>query len=266
MSDFARLEEKLNKLRQRERAPGEARKLRGADAEALLVAIVNEIDETILPRRLSFDLESGKAIHLAAANRKLQALLSPVPDGIDAALQDQELPDAEDPKVASLALGLRNVLQDADSVRVSSMRPAKLFASDVGVPTSQLKKAWGLTQAVSKSATDPNEILTGFLATLGDDTVAWLRIEGEAVTDQGGDADVLEKLGETAAVFLDGYFSKFDTAFPEASLSCGTVIAPGPGQSAALFFVEIGEYSAVIAAKPEKVFGLATRWQRMITQ
>ena len=56
MSDFARLEDKLTKLRSRERVPGETRKLRGQGSDALLAALVTEIDETILPRQLTLTI------------------------------------------------------------------------------------------------------------------------------------------------------------------------------------------------------------------
>ena len=265
MSDFSRLEDKLAKLRQRERAPGEARKLRGADADGLLAAIVAEIDETILPRHLSFALDENSAIHISVANRRLQALLSPAPKGIDAALVDQELPDADDPKVLALGVGLRKVLGEADSLTVSGTRPKSLFASDIGVPTTQLTRVWGIS--TDEAATiDPAELLGKYLTTITAEVNAWLRIEGEAVTDQGGDSDAVADLGEKAALFLDGYFSKFDTAFPEPSDSCGTVISPASDKAAALFFIEYGELSALISAKPDKVLALASRWQKLIAE
>lgn len=265
MSDFARLEEKLAKLRQRERAPGEARKLKGSDADALLAAIVMEIDETILPRRLSFALDANTAIHVSVANRRLQALLSPAPKGIDSALADQELPDADDPKVAALGVGLRAVLGDVESLTVSAERPKTLFASDIGVPTSQLAPAWGISTEAAAPAV-PSEVLGAYLSSITNEANAWLRIEGEAVIDQGGAPEAVAELVEAAALFLDGYFSKFDTAFPEPSESCGTIISPGSNQSTALFFIEYGELSALIAAKPESVFALATRWQKLIAE
>ena len=265
MSDFARLEDKLNKLRQRERAPGEGRKIRASDADAMLAAIVTEIDETILPRRLTFTLDNGVAIHLAAANRKLQAAMSPIPNGIDPALADQDLSDAEDPKLASLALGLRTVLDGADTLKVSAMRPKSLFASDVGVTTSLLKKAWGVEESRSTTAEkNPDAILTAFLTWLDGKADAWLRIDGEAVTDQGGADEAVAALGETAAIFLDGYFSKFDAAFPDASFSCATLVSPSQTQAVSLFFVEIGEISAIVAANPANIVAIATEWQRMV--
>ena len=78
-SDFARLKAKLAKLAQRERTAGEARRLKGGNAGELIAALVTEIDETILPRRLTLTSE-GRALHLAVANRRLQAMLSPAPD------------------------------------------------------------------------------------------------------------------------------------------------------------------------------------------
>lgn len=265
MSDFARLEEKLSKLRQRERAPGEGRKLRGGGVEALMAGIVTEIDETILPRRLTFTLSNGSAVHLSVANRRLQAIMAPAPDGIDAAIVDQELPDADDPKVAALGVGLRAVLEGAESLAISSVRPKRLFASDVGVPIAQLERAWGIEVSEAEPA-DPSEVLGDFLKKITGDAIAWLRIEGEAVTDQGGDANAAAKLGENAAVFLDGYFSKFENAFPEPAISCGTVISPGPDHSAALFFIEFAELSAVISATPDNVLAIASSWQKLVAE
>ena len=263
MSEFARLEDKLAKLRQRERAPGERRKIRGADPEAILAAMVTEIDEIILPRRLNFKIDANNSLSFAVGNRRLQALLSPPPAGIDAALADQELPDADDPRIAALAVGIRAALDGVESVEISTARPKKLFASDIGVPAVQLERVWGVSTSETKPV-DPSEILKGFLKGVGEDANAWLRIEGEAVAEQGGDDAQAAELAEKTAIFLDGYFSKFETVFPEPSLSCGTVISPGTDHERALFFIEIGDVSAVISAKPGRVLALASRWQKLV--
>ena len=263
MSEFARLEEKLAKLRQRERAPGEGRKLKGGNAQALVRALVTEIDETILPRRLS--LSTGRAhIHLAVANRRLQAMLSPVPqiDGADD-LADKALPDAEDPGVPALLEILNKAFEDAPAVGVSAVRLTVPFGSDVGVPANMLARAWNLAEAAPKPE-NPRDILNMFLEAISKDAIAWLRIEGEAVTDQNGKEDRVAALGEQAAVFLDGYFAKFDALFPEDARAWGTVISPKDGNGDALLFVEIAEISAFVAAKPSVVGNLARRWQDLV--
>mgnify|MGYP001813736801 CR=1 FL=1 len=243
MTDFARLEEKLAKLRQRERAAGEGRKLRGVGGDALLAAIVTEIDETILPRRVSFETPAG-TVHLAVANRRLQALLAPAPPEVPASLVGHALPDVEDPAVAELGQVLKGLLADAQAVGVTAMRMTETFASDIGVPAEQLPRVWSVTES---TAATPGETLEQFLKGLDPKSVAWLRIEGEEVVSQDGSDEAVAALSEHAAVFLDGYFSKFDVAFREPAYSCGTLISPGNGADTALLFVEIESLSAIVS-------------------
>lgn len=262
MSEFARLEEKLAKLRQRERAPGEGRKLRGVGADALLAAVVTEIDETILPRRLSFAVADG-VVHLAVANKRLQALLGPAPKKVPNALVGKELPDVEEPAVAELGEVLKGLLDGADGVSITATRLTESFGSDIGVPAEQLPRVWSVAEC---TALQPEDVLAAFLAGLDKKTVAWLRIEGEEVKSQGGPEKVVAGLGEQAAVFLDGYFSKFETAFRDPSFACGTLISPGDKGESALFFVEIAELSAIVSAPPASILAIATTWQRMVAE
>lgn len=259
MSEFARLEEKLAKLRARERATDEKRKLRGAGADALLAALVTEIDETILPRKLSFSTPSGQ-VHLAVANRRLQALLGPAPASVPEDLVGHALPDAEDPKLAELGTALKTVFAEADGVNIFASRLKETFASDIGVPAVQLPRVWSVD---APTAADPSETLERFLSGLDLETAAWLRIEGEEVTGQGGAEERVAKLGETAAVFLDGYFAKFDTAFRTPSFACGTLLS---SSADAMFFVEIGSISAFIVDEPAKLLRVATAWQQLVAE
>lgn len=262
MSEFARLEEKLAKLRARERAPDEKRKLRGAGADGLLAALVTEIDETILPRQLSFDTPAGM-VHLAVANRRLQALIAPAPPAVPEDLVGHALPDAEDPKLSELGSALKALLSEAETVAISAIRLKTTFASDIGVPAVQLPRVWSVD---APTAAAPADILERFLVRLDTARTAWLRIEGEEVTGQGGPEDQVASLGETAAIFLDGYFSKFDAAFRTPARACGTLISAGQSTGAALLFVEIGTLSAFVVAPPDEIFGIATAWQRLVAE
>ena len=264
LSDFARLESVLAKLGGRERAPGEGRKLEGSDIPARLAALVSEIDETILPRRLTLGLD-GQALHLAVANRRLQAMLAPAP-ALDGAgeLAGQALPDVEDPGVASLRALLDTFLAGQGQIDISARRLDVNFGSDIGVPANLLARAWGVEDQPARVPLEPIEVLTQYLSDLGDDAVAWLRIEGEEVSDEKGEAERVAKLGEQAALFLDGYFGKFEALFPAEARSCGTIVAPVEGE--AMFFVEIGDVSAFVAASPDRIAGIAQRWQAMVAE
>lgn len=267
MSDFARLLDKLAKLRQRERVAGEGRRLRGATPEALVAAVVAEIDETILPRRLTFQVEGGVDVHLAVANRRLQALMSPVPElkGVEAdKLADHPLADAEDPGVSQTKEVLLATFAEAVSVTIQSARPAgDGYPSDIGVPANILARAWGLSETVEE-ALSPDQLVSRFLGELGDDAIAWLRIEGESVTDQGGDASVIEELGDHAAVFLDGYFGRFESLFPNDEGALATMIGPMSETGTAVIFVEAGEVTAFVSAKADRAPELIGAWQKLV--
>lgn len=266
MSDFARLEDKLAKLRQRERIAGEGRRLRGANPEALLSSVVTEIDETILPRRLTFAVEDGATVHLAVASRKLQALVAPAPRiaGMEATgLVDAPLSDPDDAAVAGVRDVLLAVFDGAGAVAIRSARPEGAgFASDVGIPAAILGRAWGVETA-EPALPSADQVLTQYLAEVSGDVLGWLRIEGEDVTDQAGDAAVVEALGEQAAVFLDGYFGKFEALYPDPSDFCATGIGPVADTGAAALFVEIGAVSAFLAAKAERLPEALATWQKL---
>lgn len=261
MSDFARLEQVLAKLRQRERAPGEGRKLSGTDGAARLAALVTEIDETILPRRLSIGLGGAGALHLAVANRRLQALLGPAPDGVPPEMEGRKLADTNDPAVAELGAALGQVLGAPDLAPISTARLETPFPSDVGIPAPQLARTWGTAGVSDAAAADPGALLGGFLESVAGDVSAWLRIEGEDVTGENGET---EGMSDLAAVFLDSYFSRFDMAYPEPAFALATVIAPRDAGGRAVLFVEVGDVSAVILAPSGKMPGLAARWQRLV--
>jgi len=263
LSDFSRLEEKLTKLRGRERTPGEPRKLRGSDAAERLAAFVTEIDETILPRRLTLTVDDTPW-HFAIANRRLQALLAPA-IGDAAALAGKPLPDAEDPSVPALAKILREAFAGSENIRISAVRLTSPFPSDVGVPAPMLARIWNVG-SIETAEVPPEERMRTFLSGLGRDALAWLRIDGEEVAEQGGDAERVGRMAEQAAVFLDGYFGKFDSLFPDPAQSCVTVVSPGIGEAPSVLFVEYGEASAFIAAPTASVARLAMAWQRMVTE
>ncbi len=267
MSDFSRLVEKLTKLRGRERAPGDPRLLRGNEADQRIGAVVTEIDETILPRRLSFAVEGGATVYVAAANRRLQALLSPLPDvqGTEIGdLADKPLADAEDEAVGRIHAMLKTVLSGDAQVRIDAVRQQGVtFGSDIGVTASVLARIWDVSAPEEREPLSSEDVMTSFQDGLGDDVIAWLRIEGEAVTNQGGDATALEALGEQAAMFLDGYFSKFDQLYPGASGPVATVIAP-MGDGPAVFFAEIEGLSIFASVKAGQAAALARRWQSLV--
>lgn len=268
MSDFTRLENVLVKLRQRERSPGEGRKLRGPGVQALMASIVAEIDETVLPRRLVFTVDKNTELHLAVANRRLQALLSPVPEISGAQdLADNAFANGQDPNLETLGSVLHEAFEKAQTVSIHAHRQiAGGFDAQVGAPANALAKIWEIKD-VPVRVGDPSAVLGSFLDQIGDDDAeAWLRIEGEDVTDQSGNAERLAALGEQAAIFLDGYFGKFEMLFGDEANATATVVSPGEAAQSAALFVEIGGMSAFVAANSGRVAALAAKWQLLVAE
>ncbi|MGI9390986.1 MAG: hypothetical protein ACR2O1_13080 [Boseongicola sp.] len=260
MDDFTRLEQKLAKLRQRERASGEKRIVRGT-TDKLLAAIIAEVDETILPRRLSFARADGAELHFAVANRRLQALLAPAPATEGAAqLADKAIRDAEDPNLAALHTVVLATLNSSDELTITTRRQSGGgFPSDVGVPVGQVARAWNIPESADDAATH-DTMLKDFIEALGDRVLAWLRIDGEEVADQAGETALLGKIGEHAAVFLDGYFAKRDQLFQGEDGPVALVLSSG-GAAPSLVFLDVGSAMAFLAVNADSSAGVARDWQ-----
>ena len=257
--EFSRLEAKLAKLRQRERGPGEARFVRG-QKERLLAAVVSEVDETILPREIGFSSENGARFHVAVANRRLQALVScETADPAFDAVVGAKLTSVEDPYLGALKDALLTAFGESDTWTVSSRRQSEgPYPSDIGVPSDQLARAWDVSS--SGTGANPKEPLTAFLDGLETANLAWLAIEGEEVTKKGGDENVVAKLSENAAIFLDSYFSKQDALFQGEAGPHALVFLPTAVDGAVLF-IDCGDAMAFVNAETKVAVTLTNDWQ-----
>lgn len=262
MDDFSRLEAKLVKLRQRAAAPGEGRVIRGK-SEQLLAAVVSEIDETILPRELSFSA-GDRSFSVAVANRRLQALVAVTPvTTISDALIGKSIADAEDEALPKLREMLIAQLESEGSWTISSQRQSGTgFPSDVGVPSGPLARAWKITPS-GEGRSNPEATLADYLGSIGTDAKAWLLIEGEEVKNQSGPEAAVAELGNQAAVFLDGYFSKKEMLFQGEAGPNGLVFAGGADSNAVLF-LDCGESMAFVVSTATEVATLARDWQARV--
>ena len=262
MDDFSRLEAKLAKLRQRGKAPGEGRSIRG-EPDRLLAAVVGEIDETILPRDIQFASDDA-SFSIAVANRRLQALTSARPAQQAAAeLVGKAITDDEDPSLLELRDVLADLLSKGGVWKIASQRQSgDGFPSDVGVPSGPLARAWQIAP-VGDTRANPGVALDEFLGELDGRASAWLLIEGEEVKKQSGSEDVVAGLGDHAALFLDGYFSKKDLLFQGETGPSGLVFA-GAGDDDAVLFLDCEASMAFVLSKSKDIATLAQQWQARV--
>ena len=241
MSDFSRLEGMIAKLRRRERAPGERRAIKSANGDQLLTLLLTEIDETILPRRLTLETSAGQALHLGVANRRLQGLLAPATDGEE--LAGKPLVDPDEAWVKSFREALGAFFGEGGEFTITATR----LGDDVSAP--------------GQAATDPGEVIASFLDRLGEDRSAWLKIAGEEVVDQGGDEASLNQLSDGAAVFMDAYLNRRGQIGIDEGRSHGVSVAFAGG---AMFFADCGSHAAVVLVPSEALGRVAASWQAAV--
>lgn len=268
VSDFERLESKLAKLARKERPSGGARRLTGREPETLLARIVAEIDEVILPRALVFSVQGADSLRLAVANRRLQALLAPLP----AAMTDggvpvgQALVAGEEEVLGRVRAALLAWLADADALGVTAERigPDETLPAESGVPVTALARSWAIAEEeLNGGRPDPQEVLSSFLAEAGDRAHAWLRIDGESVAAQGGDPARVSEASETFAEFLDTFLQRRerltgvgdDPACIAIEADGGTMILADHGPSKALLLAQRDGAGAILAAWQRAALG-----------
>ena len=257
VNDFARLQEKIAKLRDRERAPGDGRALRAPDANGLLAALLQEIDETILARRMTLTLKGGRSVSLAVANRRLQGVLAPAPSGLSA-VAGVALKGAEDDAAQTIRTGLQDLFEGGGSVPVLAVRLGKDdLGSDAGVAAVLLGRAWSVDIA-PKGPADPGEVIGTFLASLGEAARCWLRIEGEDIVAQSGAEADQARLADTAAFFLDAYLNRRDSVVGVARGP--KMVALEAGENA-LVFIDGEGHSAFVTASAGALGRIAALWQ-----
>lgn len=255
MSDFARLKEKLGKLRQAEPRTGAGRLLSGHDAEARLRSIVVEIDETILPRKVSFQAGASRVV-IGVANRQLSLIL----EGAVAASEEPHVVDGrDDPILGELKDGLLRLLGGSDtwSIEVSHLDREQIahMRPDAGVSANSLATIWGVS-LTDQGATGAGDVAERFIARVADRCTAWLMIEGEEIADSGGSPAAIDWLSERAGGFLDGYFSQSET-FPAGE---PVALAFNGGSGASLIYFESGSQAGFATLPPDQLKDALRDW------
>lgn len=263
MTEFVRLEEKLTKLQRKTAATGGPRVLRAGDVEGLLSAVVTEIDETILPRCLGFSVGDGAPLALAISHRRCQAVMAPMPSlaGTNLSALEGVALDSESDLIATLKMAFVSLIGSSGELKVTTARlPTASYSADTGVTAQNLASAWGLGEVYTAPRT-AEEVMTDFLATLGEGGHVWLHIVGENVVKGSGSAEDKAALSDVAALFLDGYFAKFENIYPTESGAVFTALAANGGS--AVLFAETEDQSVFAQVAFSALPELAATWSRL---
>ena len=218
MSDRERLEDKLQKLANADDVFDASGRVLPLDASDPARAILAEIDETMLARRLTFTNQKGVRVVMDVAGRRLLQLIEA--EGISG---DALAPIVEsaDPQLSGFSKAINDLLLEVESLNVQADPiPSRPDASTVGRSVEALEKILGETAPLTVEPTQQdsapaerppeNAPLDQFLAAAAD--MDWSVYRGD-VTRTGGHgvalsedirSNALANLESPCAVVLQG--------------------------------------------------------------
>lgn len=255
MTTTSRLRESLAKLA----APGESvgggmRRMRGGTPDALIAAVLCEIDETILARALRFETDDGRALTIEAYNRRLIRLVPPAPAGTSADLArlfDAPMTSATGDASSRCHEFLLRFFKSVQALTVATAAPEKkLDATQLGPLAIHLAEAWNLS---GPGLGAPGHAIERFARTLDELANAWIWIDEGGLRSSSGEAEAVARLGEDIA---KAGAEASDPTFLAATFS-------GADGGTARVRVVLGGHRLAAEADPGAVPALLDRWRAL---
>lgn len=241
MSEDRRLRDKLARLASdAEEVAGGARRLSGGPGGDLLAAILVEIDETILARRLTFRTDDGRHLTAEVANRRLLRLTD-LPSG-DPALSEPLGPES-DPVLPSLIDALRTFAAGQTAISVETGPLPQRGQPDVlGRSAAALAEAAGIELYAASPAPDAPGTPAGFAGDVSGMALAVRTFGPSPVPPFGPEADRLAALDESQIADLAR------RARPGGDPAGSFVALSATGEDASALFVGFESDGASVAA------------------
>ncbi|MDJ1006665.1 MAG: hypothetical protein QNJ13_02480 [Paracoccaceae bacterium] len=262
MKDARRLKNRIRKLNAPARQSEQGREIAsGADASPL-AAVLLEVDETMLPRRLVFSRGDAR-LSLSAGNRRLI--------GIEHAEGSAEAP-AKPLMGVSLTrpdVALLGRLRDALTTALAGSEPIFVRtepAADgqvdfaAGTTAQALASAWGVDLSADAGPPDaPDEAggLDMFLTTAPSLARAWVRLSSGGIADTGGDPATLGRLQAFAG---SADMANIDMV-PASGSNRFVAIGRSPDDGDCLLFVSAGLEAALLMIPAETLDQAKKTWQ-----
>jgi hypothetical protein len=256
VSDERRLRDKLEKLAAEGTGDGAARRLEASGERDMLRAILEEVDETMLPRTLIFRADDGAILRLEAANRRLLGVADVTRETHGSAMLPLLAPD-DDGALATVASVLRSFATGRTGLTVTVAPLARGSGpGNRGRAANAVGAALGLELYRSDARLSTSDSAQGFDAGLARAALAIMEISGGQPLPAGGsDPSAVARL------------AKFDR---EALAPFAEVLGPAGGggflllmgEVEALFIGEKPSGSTVVALLPaERAGAVAALWQ-----
>ena len=219
----------------------------------ILTAILNEIDMTVLPRKLTFKMNTSE-ISFVAGGRRLRGLVQASKDikGVVGVLGKPVTRDA--PETLD---GLRGIIDQftatAGQMTVVSDEPDAMGGqSDTGLTAQSLAELWEV-----ELYAEPPTPMTAFIRSCGDLVTAWVVMTEESANKTGGDGTKLSVLKSAITEQWADFSSSVDQLTGDSGFICLNDALGGAGSVA---IVKGPEEAAILCYDPELMVDLHKKW------
>ncbi len=215
-------------------------------------AILNEIDQTILARQLSFTTGSGDVLSLDVVGRRALRVVAGG-GAVEAGKYLTESDDLDD--FLQMVLGFGH---EAKEVSVINNEPSEgLDSSIVGLAAARMMKRIKDIEYAPESGSVAQKILNRI-----PDADIWLIIRGEDAGESFGDNDLIETLREFADSQLESIDSHLDSLAQKPDAAVATIIGNLSGDGKVMLCLRTGDQLAFAVLPTGSVSTTMLAWQR----
>ena len=219
----------------------------------ILTAILNEIDMTVLPRKLTFKMNESE-ISFVAGGRRLRGLVKASKDikGVIGVLGKPV--SHEEPEILE---GLRGIIEQftstAGQMSVVSDEPDAMGGqSDAGLTAQNLAEMWGV-----ELYAEPPTPMISFARACGDLITAWVVMTDESENKTGGDGAKLSVLRSTISEQWDNFSSSVAQMTGDAGFVC---LNDALGDAGSVAIVKTAQEAAILCYDSENMTELHKKW------
>ena len=211
-----------------------------------LVALLAEIDNTVLERTLVFRVDNA-VLRVAAAGRRLRSVID-ITGAPDNALAGQMLSQDNPDMVNGICAFLAQLCKNAAQVTVQIMP-----ATPIGSPSQA-----GISVKTLEAPADPaTNALPDFLTPVADAVTANVQIVDGDITATSGQTAALEQIWRDQ---FDAFHNRQKAIFPQPDAPMLVCLDHALGQDKPAAIASIGNQVSVFAYDPARIGDIMTAW------
>jgi len=253
VTDLRRLKHKIARLAASgNEIDAAGRDLGPASGRDGLLAILQEIDETILPSKLTFRIEDIVDVELEVANRRLLSF-----NGAIVPTDDK----GRDLLIAALEQAVEGLFAGTGSPKVTaSPINRKIGPDEIGCSSTMLAKVWGI-DLYGDASGNTAERLDAFMDACSGISLAWLRRDAhDSIQKRGSDQDTTR-----LATLLEYDFPALERSFeggsPDTRGAHCAILGSARNGTNAIAYIKTDTSLALVLIAPEGVPKFHALWQ-----